>query len=93
MPAIQPARLKQQIANLADKFNHPNQFIAQLHALLDQYSDHTHRPGQSGIPSPLISSYNTPPPVMRQIWQALLPLARNDAKSALAICDALWAEP
>ena len=93
MPAIQPARLKKQVADLAAIFDQPVQFVRQLHALLHQYSDHTHRPGQAGLPSPLVGSYNAPPPVMRQVWLALMPLVEGDPKRTLPVCDALWAEP
>jgi DNA alkylation repair enzyme len=93
MPAIQPARLKQQSAELAARFREPASFVRQLHALLDQYSDHTHHPGQSGEPSPLKGSYSTPPPVMHQVWRDLLPMINRYPADVLPLCDALWAEP
>ena len=93
MPAIQPARLKKQVALLAVKFHQPDLFVRELHALLHHYSDHTHRSGQAGLPSPLIGSYNTPPPVMRQIWLALTPLVNSHPAEVILLCDALWAEP
>ncbi len=92
MPAIQPARLKRQVSELADKFDQPALFVRDLHSLLDLYTDHTHRPGQSGEPSPLIDTYKTPPPVMRQVWNELLPLVNQRPDDALSLCDALWAE-
>ena len=93
MPAIQPVRLKKQASELAVKFNQPAIFVRELHALLDQYTDHTHRSGQAGEPSPLMGSYNTPPPVMRQIWYELTRMIKSSPANILPLCDALWAEP
>lgn len=93
MPAIQPARLKKHVSVLAAKFGQPSLFVRELHVLLHRYSDYTHRAGQAGEPSPLISSYNTPPPVMRQIWLALTPLLKSRPSDVLPLCDTLWAEP
>jgi hypothetical protein len=92
MPAIQPARLKHQVADLVSHYDQPAVFVRQLHALLDLYSDHTQRPGQAGIPSPLMDSYNAPPPVMRQVWHELNKTIRSHPNAALHLSDALWAE-
>jgi hypothetical protein len=93
MPAIQPARLKKQASDLAEKFNQPAIFIRELHNLLDLYTDHTHRKGQTGEPSPLLSLYNAPPPVMRQVWLELTPLIKQHPAEVLPLCDSLWAQP
>jgi hypothetical protein len=93
MPAIQPAKLKKQVSDLTGKFNQPAMFVRDLHALLDLYTDHTHRPGQAGEPSPLIAAYQAPPPVMHQVWHELMPLIKQQPDKVLPLCDALWAEP
>jgi len=93
MPAIQPARLKKQVSELVSKYNQPVVFVRELHALLDLYTDHTQRPGQSGIPNPLLDSYNTPPPVMRQVWHELNQTIKLHPENMLKLCDTLWAEP
>jgi hypothetical protein len=92
MPAIQPARLKKQTYELAAKFQQPALFVRELHALLDLYTDHTHRAGQTGEPFPLLGSYNTPTPVLRQVWHDLTPMMRKFPDDILPLCDALWAE-
>ena len=92
MPAIQPARLKKQIVELVSKVNQPASFVGQLRALLSLYTDHTQRPGQAGIPTPLQDSYNAPPPVMRQVWHALTRTITLNPEEILQLCDALWAE-
>lgn len=93
MPAIQPAKLKQQVAELISKYDQPALFVRELHHLLDYYSDHTQRPGQAGLPSTLMVSYNTPPPVMRQVWHELSRQGKSHPNQMLHLCDALWAEP
>lgn len=92
MPAIQPARLKKQAADLSSKFDQPAVFVRELHHLLDIYTDHTHRKGQAGEPSPLISSYKAPAPVMRQVWLELTPKITQHPAALLPLCDALWLE-
>lgn len=93
MPAIQPARLKQQASDLAEKFDQPAIFVRQLDALLEHYSDHTHRAGQSGEPSPLLTAYNTPAPVMHQVWVELMRNLKTHPENILPLCDALWQQP
>jgi hypothetical protein len=92
MPAIQPARLKQQVANLVSDYDQPPVFVRDLHALLDLYSDHTQRHGQAGMPSSLMNSYNAPQQVMRQVWRECSRLIKPHPNQMLHLCDALWAE-
>jgi hypothetical protein len=93
MPAIHPARMKIQVAQLGEKIRQPEAFVRALHNLLDYYADRTYRPGQSGEPPPLLATYKTPPPVFRQIVQETASLAVADPPAALALVDAMWAEP
>lgn len=93
MPAIQPARLKQQVANLVLNYDQPAVFVRGLHQLLDDYSDHTQRPGQAGLPSTLLESYNAPPQVIRQVWRELSRLIKHHPNPMIHLCDALWVEP
>jgi len=93
MPAIQPARLKHQTAQLTQVFAQPDQFLKILHHLLNFYADHTHRPGQGGEPTPLIEAYHVSQPVLREILFELKPFSRSDPQSALILCQRLWAEP
>jgi hypothetical protein len=93
MPAILPARLRQQAALLVKHFYKPAAFVRSLHHLLDGYADRVHRPGQAGEPPPLLTAYKVRPPVLRQILLELAPLARDDPESGLTLCDALWEQP
>jgi len=93
MPAIHPARMKIQVAQLGEKIRQPEVFVRALHDLLDFYADRTYRPGQSGEPPPLLATYKTPPPVFRQIVRETAAHAAADPPAGLALVDALWAEP
>lgn len=93
MPAIQPARLKHQVAELSRAFRQPEFFIRQLHDILSLYTDHTHKPGQSGKPRSLIPAYNVPLPVMRQIMTELKPVVRANKDDSLNLSDMLWLQP
>jgi len=93
VPAIRPALLKQQAALLVEHFADPPAYIRSLRYLLDFYADRARRPGQAGMPAPIISAYNVRPPVLRMILQELTPPAIDAPEDGLALCDALWAEP
>jgi hypothetical protein len=93
MPAIHPARLKQQAALLADAFDQPESFVRALLHVLDFYADRAHRPGLSGEPSPLMRAFRVRAPVLRQILLELAPRLQADPEAALELCDALWKQP
>ncbi len=93
MPAIQPARLKIQSAELAAQSNDPPAFVRRLYDLLEFYANRTYRPGQAGTPKPLTQTYNVPLPVMRQVMQDLAPRIAAAPAEMLPLCTALWQEP
>lgn len=93
MPAIQPTKLKAQVLLLAEQFSQPQKFERELTELLDQYADHTHKPGHSGEPPPLLTTFNTPLPVLRQLWSVISPLVTEMPLAALDLCDLLWLQP
>jgi hypothetical protein len=90
MPAIYPARLRKQVAMVAEHFDQPAAFVRSLHHLLEFYADRAHRPGKSGEPAPLLDAYNVRPPVLREIVLGLAPSIKNEPDAGLALCDALW---
>ena len=90
MPAIHPARLKKQVAQLVNNFEQPDGFVRSLHQLMSYYAERIQRPGQSGEPTPLITAYKVRRPVLRQIQGALAPLAKSKPEAAITLCDALW---
>ncbi len=93
MPAISPARLKQQAALLSEHFNDPAAFVRSLHHLFEFYAERVKRPGQAGEPPPLLTAYKVRPPVLRLIVLELVPLVEEDPQAGLALCDALWEQP
>ena len=93
MPAIQPARLKIQAAQLAEKFTDPPAFSLRLNELIEFYADRTYRPGQDSDPQPLLKAFNVPTPVLRQVSKELSKPSAANREAALALCDALWLKP
>lgn len=93
MPAIQPARLKIQAAQLAEHFTDPDTFKIGLREILDFYADRVYRPGQAGDPPPLLKAYNVPTPVLRQISKEIAGAISANRGAALVLSDALWSEP
>ena len=92
MPAIYPARLRNQTANLSELYDQPARFTHRLTDLLELYSNRTHRAGQAGEPPPLLMTYNVPKPVIRQLMIELQPLANEYPEETIRLVDALWAE-
>lgn len=92
LPAIQPARLKQQASLLAETFEQPEAFLRGLHSLLDSYADRVIRHGQSGKPRALTPSYNVRAPLLRHLLLEIEPHIENKPASSLVLCDALWAK-
>jgi hypothetical protein len=93
MPAIQPARLRQQAALLAQSFNRPEVFIRSLHHLLESYADIARHPAQGSEIPPLIEAYYVRPPVLRQLVVELTPYAQTDSAGAIVLAKALWGQP
>lgn len=94
MPSIDLARLRKQVARLADFFFVPDEFVIHLHSMLDSYVDYTVRRQQATAPGLDLRTYRTPPVVMRQIEQELSTLATTpeNRDSALDLADRLWDE-
>jgi hypothetical protein len=89
MAAIDLARLKIRTAQLVEQFSDPPLFLRRLHELLDLYTNHTLRSAQTVRRTSLLS-YQTPAPVLRQIENAMLPLAGQYPDQAIALVTALW---
>jgi hypothetical protein len=92
VPAIQPFKLRQQIALLVEKFEDPPGFIRGVHDLLEFYADRAQRPGQAGIPSLLTPAYRVQGQVIKQIILELIPLVSDNPDQCLILCDSLWKE-
>lgn len=91
MPAVQLAKLDQQINHLTQHFADPGAFRYELESLLVRYADLTYKPGESVRQSTLlISSYRTAPIVMRKLEQRMGLLAIHNPDLVLPVADLLW---
>jgi hypothetical protein len=93
MPAIQPARLKHQTAQLAYVFEQPELFLKALYNLLNFYADRTHRTGQGGVPEALLESFQVSGPVLREIIFELRPIARTKPQATMLLSQTIWQQP
>ena len=93
MPAILPARLKVQSAELAQLAPDAEEFCRAYHAYLDYYADRTYRPGKVGEPPPLMRTYQAPQQVIRAELRELTEYAANEREESLVLADLLWSEP
>jgi len=92
MPAIDLARLRKQANRLADFFFLPEDFIKHLREMLDFYVNYTLRKKENIAPGSNLPTYRTPPVVMRQIENAIGPIAAENPHYALELADLLWDE-
>lgn len=94
MPSIDLARLRKQVARLVDFYFVPDEFTAQLNGILDSYVDYTVRKKPAVAPNANLRAYRTPSAILRQIEQALTPLARlpENSTPTLILADRLWDE-
>jgi hypothetical protein len=90
VPAIQPALLKKQAAQLVKHLDNPPAFVRNLHLLFEFYADRAIRPGQATKNQPLTKAYKIRSPVLRQIVQELEPSTEQYPQLVLELCDALW---
>ncbi len=95
MPAIDPARLRRQSADLAEWFGRPERFLYELEALLEFYADRTQRRRSEDTQktAPLLKHHNLPAPALARVLAELEPRAARQPEAALALADVLWARP
>jgi hypothetical protein len=94
MPAIDLARLRKQASRLAEFFFVPDEFIRNLHEMLDSYVNYTVRKSRAVAPGANLRTYRTPAVIVRQIEQELTVHASQpeNADAALELADQLWDE-
>lgn len=90
MPAVQLARLRQQIARLGDSFHEPHEFRRELEGLLEHYGDLTYHRGEEILESGQLKSFNISPLVMRQLEIELSRLSGKDIQANFDIIDGIW---
>jgi hypothetical protein len=92
MPAIDLARLRKQANRLADFFFVPEDFLKQLREMLEFYVNHSLRTKENIAPGSNLPTFRTPAMVVRQIENAVAPIARENPHYALELADLLWDE-
>jgi hypothetical protein len=92
MPAVQLARLNQQIDALIWQFTRPDDFLSRLRDLFELYSDRLYRAGHAVPPTSMTPAYHVPTLVLRHLRVGLHQPCRQHPAAALALVDALWAE-
>jgi hypothetical protein len=92
MPAINLAQLNTEVARLADLFDEPAAFIRSLRDMLEGYVNRTLRTRKAVAPGSTLSTYRTPPAIIRKIESTLRPLAQKKPEAALTLADELWDE-
>lgn len=92
MAAINPARLKIQCTEIAENFAVPQQFVTNLHKMLNFYADRLRRAGEIGAPPSLLRTYNVSPPVLHYLEREMTPRILEYPQAALVLSDALWEE-
>jgi hypothetical protein len=93
MPAIQPSRLRQQVARLGDLFEQPDRFLPSLHDLYDFYANRAHRSTQGAAARTLLPRFLVPHAVTQQVENELEPRCQANPLVTLALADRLWADP
>lgn len=92
MPAIDLARLRKQANRLADFFFVPDDFLKHLREMLEFYVNHSLRTKENIAPGSNLPTFRTPAMVVRQIENAVAPIARENPHYALELADLLWDE-
>jgi hypothetical protein len=92
MPAIDLARLRKQANRLADFFFVPDDFLKHLREMLEFYVNYSLRTKENIAPGSNLPTFRTPVVVVRQIENAVGPIARVNPHYALELADLLWDE-
>jgi hypothetical protein len=92
MPAIELVRLRKQANRLADFFFVPDEFMKHLRETLEFYVNHTLRTKENVAPGSNLTTYRTPPVVLRHIENEIKTVAEDNPYFALELADILWDE-
>jgi len=91
MTAINPARLKMQIAALGEDLSQPDRFKAQLHELLSFYSVRI-RQTRLANTSRTLKTYQAPKPVILALENEITERLEDEPEAGFALLDELWEE-
>lgn len=91
MPAIDPARLRQQAVLVAQHYDNPPALKRSLRHMLEFYAERSSRFGQDALP-PRSPTFRVRKPVLREVLLALRQETGLSTENALALCDAFHEE-
>jgi hypothetical protein len=90
MPAIDPERLKRQVAEVAAAVGDPFELRRRALDVLEFYADRTRRPGPSTQLDDVPPMFGAPRPVMRTLSASLVGAVTTRPERARPAADALW---
>jgi len=90
MPAIDPDRLRKQVAGFAGAIGDPAELRRRALDILEFYADRTRRPGPSTHVDDVSPAFGVARPVMKSLTQALRRAAAGKPERGLAAAEALW---
>jgi len=89
MPAVDPNRLKSQIAKLQALLDDPRALRWRVRDLLEYYSDRTRRLGAA---SDSTRSFGVLKPILQELQRSLVAMLADNSDAALSIANELWSE-
>ena len=92
MPAVNPARLKNQIDHMVSFITKPDAFHRELQMVFEFYANRTLRMGDYISSQPLIPLYHLPDPVIRQVELSIRQHIQEEPLDGFAIADELWTD-
>lgn len=90
MPAVNPTRLRFQIARVMEHFDDPPRFHRELQDVFSRYANRALRVGEQTQRKTLMPTYQLPHPVLRQLHLEIKPRVQEDPTRALNLADVLW---
>lgn len=90
MPAIDPERLSQRAADLAEQVDRPEQLVEGICELLSFHEDRTRRPPATIRAQDALRQFGAPRPVVRMVSRALEESLRTEPKQRPIIARSLW---
>lgn len=92
MPAVELARLSQQIEILVWQFTRPADFLLRLRDLYHLYANRVYKAGHAVSPGSQTPTFHIPAILMRRLETELRPACEQHPNAAFTLVDALWKE-
>ncbi len=93
MPAIQLARITDEIDFLAKRFDRPEEFLHTLKELYERYANWSFRPGEHAPKNTQAPQYYIPPIIPQRLVLALKPQVERNPQQAIELALLLWQDP